>query len=412
MKEKEITWHQNFNYHTHTYRCGHASFCADEEYVLMAQKNGIKQLGFSDHSPVPEIEFQNIEERMSLQEIDEYIASIRNLQTKYPDMIILCGLEAEYDPLKKNYLYKLREKVDYLILGQHSIILNLEKIPRNNNPTYPLIYANVVCEALETGLFDIVGHPDIFMKYLPSIKTKENQRLFLENAIKASEQICQKAKDLAIPLEINFAGLEKQKEYPSSLFWQIAKEKKPKVLYGIDAHNPKQISKISEYISAAQKRIDLDSLNWVDENYNPVNARTQNIYLQKQFKQIKKDNPNYEKNIMIQLIENTLDSLPNHITNKEIQKKLTKAIQEQINHTQKELQNKLSEIDDYWKQLDKTTIEIKKNQMLVEKQKKVAKQTAALREKLLTELMDICNHILQENVASKEEFLKAIKTYL
>lgn len=41
---------QQFNYHTHTTRCGHA--CGrDEDYVIQAIRNGYKKIGFSDHMP-------------------------------------------------------------------------------------------------------------------------------------------------------------------------------------------------------------------------------------------------------------------------------------------------------------------------------------------------------------------------
>ena len=45
---------QDFNYHTHTFRCGHAATCEDEEYVLSALKAGFRTLGFSDHAPYPD----------------------------------------------------------------------------------------------------------------------------------------------------------------------------------------------------------------------------------------------------------------------------------------------------------------------------------------------------------------------
>ena len=41
------------NYHTHTYRCGHASMAPEREYVEKAIASGIKILGFSDHTPYP-----------------------------------------------------------------------------------------------------------------------------------------------------------------------------------------------------------------------------------------------------------------------------------------------------------------------------------------------------------------------
>ena len=39
-----------YNYHTHTYLCGHAEG-APEEYVLKAIEGGIKYMGFSEHIP-------------------------------------------------------------------------------------------------------------------------------------------------------------------------------------------------------------------------------------------------------------------------------------------------------------------------------------------------------------------------
>ena len=39
------------NYHTHTFRCGHALPNPDEDYVLKAIELGYKNLGFSDHAP-------------------------------------------------------------------------------------------------------------------------------------------------------------------------------------------------------------------------------------------------------------------------------------------------------------------------------------------------------------------------
>ena len=40
----------NYNFHTHTFRCHHASG-TPEEYVLRAIDVGIEYMGFSDHFP-------------------------------------------------------------------------------------------------------------------------------------------------------------------------------------------------------------------------------------------------------------------------------------------------------------------------------------------------------------------------
>lgn len=84
------------NFHTHTYRCHHASG-NDEDYVQCAIRTGIKQLGFSDHTPWHYHSHFRPTMRMDEKQLDEYIASITALKNKYKDQIdILIGLECEY----------------------------------------------------------------------------------------------------------------------------------------------------------------------------------------------------------------------------------------------------------------------------------------------------------------------------
>ena len=40
----------DYNYHTHTARCGHADG-TEEAYILRAMENGITHMGFSEHAP-------------------------------------------------------------------------------------------------------------------------------------------------------------------------------------------------------------------------------------------------------------------------------------------------------------------------------------------------------------------------
>lgn len=43
---------QNFNYHSHTYRCGHADLdMRDEDYIKEYIKMGFKKMAFTDHCP-------------------------------------------------------------------------------------------------------------------------------------------------------------------------------------------------------------------------------------------------------------------------------------------------------------------------------------------------------------------------
>ena len=73
------------NYHTHTFRCGHASDFSDEEYVVSAINNGFEVLGFSDHIMLPGISQPRIRGDYSL--LDDYVNSINTLKEKYKNTI-------------------------------------------------------------------------------------------------------------------------------------------------------------------------------------------------------------------------------------------------------------------------------------------------------------------------------------
>lgn len=308
---------QTFNYHTHTNRCGHAGISEDSEYVERARANGIKQLGFSDHIPVPELAYQDPEHQMHISEVDEYIESIRHLQAQNPDMKINVGFEVEFDPMKEQFLGELREKVDYMILGQHFVPSGNGLIKKNNNPDYPLKYAEMLCKAMESGIFDIVAHPDIFMELRDCLASEEAKRQFDDNAVVASQMICNKAKEIGIPIELNFAGIDKGQimsdgkySYPHPTFWKIASETGVQVLYGVDAHDPSQFDKMGWNKKIANQIIDPGKLNIVSPNYNPVEARKNNSRLQELYTKGQEHATTYETNLATQLVSGMLSEFP------------------------------------------------------------------------------------------------------
>lgn len=308
---------QTFNYHTHTNRCGHAGISEDREYVERARANGITQLGFSDHVPVPELAYQDSKHQMHISEVDEYVESIRNLQAENPDMKINVGFEVEFDPMKEQFFGELREKVDYMILGQHFVPSSNGLVKKDNNPDYPIKYANMLCKAMESGIFDIVAHPDIFMEYRDSLTSEEAKRQFDDNAVVASQMICNKAKEIGIPIELNFAGIDKGKimsdgeySYPHTTFWKIASETGVQVLYGVDAHNPSQFDKMGWNKKTADQIIDPEKLNIVSSNYNPVEARKNNSRLQELYTKGQQLATTYETNLTQLLVFRMLSGFP------------------------------------------------------------------------------------------------------
>ena len=86
------------NYHTHTWRCNHAT--GDEDaYVKAAIDKGFSVLGFSDHTPYAFPDGYHSGIRMTLEQLPEYCNTVLTLRKKYADYIhIPLGLELEYYP--------------------------------------------------------------------------------------------------------------------------------------------------------------------------------------------------------------------------------------------------------------------------------------------------------------------------
>lgn len=223
------------NYHTHTTRCRHA-VGTEEEYVQQAIAGGLKVLGFSDHTPFrfPGTYYSHM--RMYPEELQDYVTTVLSLKEKYAGKIdIRLGLEVEYYPDRMDALLKLIEPfgIEYMILGQHWCG-NEENEPYNGRPTEDCAllerYCNQIIEAMDTGLFSYLAHPDL----LNFVGDEKNYRYHMT-------RLCKEANAREVPLEINLLGLRTGRQYPNPLFWEIAGETGCPVVIGSDAHTPADV---------------------------------------------------------------------------------------------------------------------------------------------------------------------------
>ncbi len=286
---------QEFNYHTHTSLCGHADGEIDE-YVQKAIEGGIKQLGFSDHTPNV-LGKSDKNHEMSMQQFEQiYIPKLKEIKEKYAKKIdIKIGIEAEYfgdigerHPLVKDFREKTEPKLEYMILGQHSALKrdengDIKMPPHSADPKaadYPIDYALTVVEAIKSRKFAYVAHPDIFMEKRELVLSQD-KALYEKNVKKATEMICETAREYDIPLEINLGSISaieagaKQAlrdgsyAYPVPDFWRIAQEKGCKVLIGVDAHSPNALmEKKNEEIAKRLIESSGIELNYL-ENFEP-----------------------------------------------------------------------------------------------------------------------------------------------
>ncbi len=316
-KTKTKGFNQKFNYHTHTYRSGHSEYSSDEEMLQAAKSMGISMLGFSEHIPNPDLILPDENHRMLLSEVDEYIASINKMKQDNPNMTILSGFEAEFDPMKESFLGEMRDKVDYMILGQHFVNRGLQMVQSQNNPNYPIEYANMVSKAIESGIFDIVAHPDYFMEFRDTIVSEKDKKLFDENATIASRIICEKARDMGIPIEINLSpALNNQilsdgnLKYPHPTFWKVAQEIDGlQVLKGVDAHALSAFKNVeqAEHLIGNIEQMVSDKL--VQDSYNPVVARQNNPKLQEAYRTHQENALTFETHMISQIVNSTLSSV-------------------------------------------------------------------------------------------------------
>ncbi len=250
---------QNFNLHTHTYRCGHA-IGKDIDYIETAIKAGFNILGFSEHI---QYRINNGKyNRINFEDFKSYFEIINKLKNKYSDKItIYCGLEAEYFPNAIDDLLELEPNCNFILLGQHQGGLNNKKYCLKCDDRDVLQYAEDIENALETGLYSIVAHPDFFM----NTRNKWNKE-----CIRASEQICLAAKKHNIPLELNIKGSYGNKKfiensmcfpYPFREFWEIAATVENDVIYGWDAHKPDDLFRKTNNIDPIIKDLNLHFIN-------------------------------------------------------------------------------------------------------------------------------------------------------
>ena len=224
------------NFHTHTVRCGHA-FGTEREYIEKAIAEGFKTLGFSDHTPQPFRSGFVSGIRMRMDQLDDYVDTLKALRDEYSDRIeLFIGLEVECYPdgLFEDLMKEVDSRdIDYLILGQH-FIRGEEHGSYSGNATSDeddlATYVDEVIAALDTGRFLYLAHPDL-------LNFTGDESIYLKHM----ERLCSYAIDHHIPLEVNGLGAEDMRWYPRRDFFTLATDMGCTLVYGADAHRPESV---------------------------------------------------------------------------------------------------------------------------------------------------------------------------
>lgn len=252
------------SYHTHTYLCNHATG-KPIDYVQHALLDNCKSLGFSDHCPYPDGKpWAN--SRMKVSEIPLYIELINEAKKQAP-FPIHWGFECEWDPQFESWykdFLKAEIGAEYLIYGSHWLYSKNEfhYIPENPRKEFLKPYVDLTVQALQSGIFDMFAHPDLFLAGYTSMNADVKA---------ACIDIIDAAVDAKIPMEINGSGLQREKiqsssgirhPYPVKEFWEMAAEKNAILVCNSDAHTPEGVLKYTK-----------DAMSFADElGIQPIDA--------------------------------------------------------------------------------------------------------------------------------------------
>lgn len=230
------------DYHLHTPRCGHATGSL-EEYVGNALRLGFSEVGFSDHFPLLHIQDPTLS--MSMEELPEYVREVKELAEKASGIRVRLGIEVDY---LDEYAGRQAEILagypfDYVMGSVHFLDGWGFDDPRyldgyRGCDLYALWerYFQVLGDAAESGLFDVLAHPDLIKKF--GFRPREDVRIFYEECL-------DRVARAGLAVEVSTAGLSKPvgEIYPGEEFLRMCRERDIPVTLGSDAHAPEEVGR-------------------------------------------------------------------------------------------------------------------------------------------------------------------------
>ncbi|NPV60650.1 MAG: histidinol-phosphatase HisJ family protein [Actinobacteria bacterium] len=226
--------------HLHTSRCGHAEGRL-EDYALEAERGNLAGIGFSDHFPL--LHTRDADLSMSMEELPSYVREVVELREAFPGLWVGLGIEVDYLPETAGRLEDLLNlfPFDYIIGSVHFIDGWGFDDPRyvseySGRDLFTLWerYFELLGDAAESGLFDLLAHPDLIKKF--GFRPREDVTHLYENCL-------DRVAAAGIALEVSTAGLRKPvgEIYPSEDFLRMCRERDIEVTLGSDAHRPEEV---------------------------------------------------------------------------------------------------------------------------------------------------------------------------
>lgn len=227
-----------FDYHTHHYRCGHATGTL-RDVVESALAYGLTEIGLSDHSPIYHFDTPQPFPKTAMHpdELPRYVREMEEVRDAFKGRIeVRLGVESDYVLGWDDFYRDLWKQypLDYVIgsvhwLGRWNVFWRELPEGKDRDQIY-VEYFHTVQAAARSGAYDILGHLDV-------PKTSRHMTGELTPLVRETLHVIAES-DVAI--ELNTSGWRKPVNdcYPSREILQYAAGLGVPVTLGSDAHSP------------------------------------------------------------------------------------------------------------------------------------------------------------------------------
>ncbi|MEM3823728.1 MAG: histidinol-phosphatase HisJ family protein [Candidatus Bathyarchaeia archaeon] len=246
LREKMLA---DYHIHTEASPDGKGSM---EEYVRKAKGKGLSEIGFSEH-----IIFHKIKDApsMPIKSMPVYLQQFLNLKEK-AELPLKLGVEIDFIIGDEEKIREFVQKYpfDYVIGAVHFIgkwavdhPSQIHEYAKRNIFQVYEEYFGIVKKLCESGLFDVLAHPDLIKIFGFKPKSDFSHVLVEVAEAMAKSNIC---------AEINAAGLRKpcKEIYPSEQLLKILHDHNVPIVFGSDAHQPEDVGRdFKEAVKLAKK---------------------------------------------------------------------------------------------------------------------------------------------------------------
>ena len=254
------------DYHVHESHSGDAKESTIKDYIMKAEIIGIDEIAFTTHLlfSTPDIHIS-----IKINEIESYIKEIEQAQQN-TSVSLLKGFEVDYIPSDEKKIEKIIDEYSLdIILGSVHYVNGNDIGSKSNSIKYfkgralskaADEYYGVWKQAVETGLFDVMAHPDYWRKHVAQVHPRTLKWIDYGSTINSA---LDSLLSYGVGLEINTSGFKHGlgTNFPLDCLLQAAKNRGVNnITIGSDSHKISELGNHYEDAVSQIRRIGYDKV--------------------------------------------------------------------------------------------------------------------------------------------------------